>query len=363
MNDFDPIPPPTLPPPVGPPRLPPSPPPSPPRKRRSGCLTGSLIAIAIVGLLVMTSVILAVVQNLTGGGDLLPRRVDDMKDIHEDVVMRGTTAKKLVIISINGIIMPGTGKSRDNSPSDNIIRQLRKAGSDDRVAAVILDMNTPGGAVTATDEIHHEMQKLRQRGIILLTCMRTIAASGGYYLAAGTDYIVANRLTLTGSIGVIIGGYNYHGLFDRIGLQSEVYKSGKHKDILNMGRVREAEETALIQALVDETYHEFALIVSEGREIALEDVKNGPIGDAAIFSGRQAKELGLVDELGYLEDAIERAGEMADAVDAQVVRYTQEPSLSDLLLSLMHESLPEMLPGSPGLIKKGRPYYLCPTVL
>jgi protease-4 len=194
--------------------------------------------------------------------------------------------------------------------------------------------------------------------------MRSVAASGGYYLAAGTDYIVANRLTLTGSIGVIIGGYNYAELFDMIGLKSENYQSGEMKDMLNMARQRTAEEKKLIQELVDEIHHEFATIVADGRpDLEIDDVKSGPIGEAQIFSGKKAKELGLVDELGYFEDAVVKARELAKAANATIVRYTYRPTLGNLLFSLKSPGtglLGRLLPEEQQIVKKGRLYFLLP---
>ena len=232
----------------------------------------------------------------------------------------------------------------------------------------MLDRNTPGGEVTATDEVHHEMQKLRAAGIKIVSCMRTVAASGGYYLAAGSDHIVANRLTITGSIGVVIGGMNYAGLLEKIGVAPEVYTSGALKDMLSPMRKRdpndlEDPEVQLIRAMVAETHNEFATIVAEGRpDLTLEQVKTGPIGDAAIFSGARAKELGLVDQLGYLEDAIDKAQELASLSNPTVLRYGRVQKISDLLFGKQETpaTLAELLSPHGPVIQKGQLYYLYP---
>ena len=135
-------------------------------------------------------------------------------------------SSKLAVIDINGVIVPG-------KQSDAIIEMLREAGNDTAVKGIILNMDTPGGGVTATDVIYHEVQKLRQNGKKVVTCMQSVAASGGYYLAAGSDYIVANKTTITGSIGVIISTWNGQEMLDKIGIKPQVFKSGRLKDGLS----------------------------------------------------------------------------------------------------------------------------------
>ncbi len=334
------------------------------KSKFNGCFFVSIMTVGVV-LLFIIAVTVLIFKTAKGSAAtrIFSGSNQEIKDIQETVVADGDSDDKIVIISITGIIFGGDGISRQHSSSNKIIRQLRKAKQDPKVVAIILDMNTPGGGVTATDEIHHELQKVRESGIKILTCMRTMAASGGYYLAAGTDYVIANRLTLTGSIGVIIGGYNYADLFQKIGLQSEIYKSGKFKDILNMARTREESEARLIQDLVDETYAEFAEVVATGRNLTLDEVTSSPIGDARIFSGRQAQKLGLVDALGYLEDTIEAAIEMANTESPTIIRYAPKYSITDLLFSFAADSISQALPGKPGFIQKGTLYYLSPLAL
>lgn len=327
-----------------------------------GCLVAVFSFFIVSGLILAVIVGLVFAKSMKQDASIMTFK-PGADGVRERVIDDGTGTKKIAVINIQGIIYPGDGVSRTNSPAESIIQQVKKAQEDASVVAVVLDMNTPGGAVTATDEIHHELMKLRTQGKPIVTCMRTVAASGGYYLAAASNYIIANRLTLTGSIGVILGGYNYHGLIERFGIQSEVYKSGKFKDILNMGRPRQEDEAKVIQALVDETYLEFAQIVATGRGMELEKVTTGSIGDGSIFSGRKAQELGLVDGLGFFEDALAKAKELANAPDADVVRYYSTHSFADFFLSLQTNVLSELLPGHPGVVTPGTPYYLCPLAL
>ena len=328
-----------------------------------GCLVTLSIGMLLCGLLLFVVLTVILIKTFTGPSKILSSLKDERANIAEKVITKGESAKKIIVISVHGIIYSGKNLTREHSSSEILIQQLKKAHEDPEAVAIVLDMNTPGGSVTATDEVYHELLKVRKQEKKVLTCMRTIAASGGYYLAAGTDYVFANRLTLTGSIGVIIGGYNYAGLFENLGVKSEIYKSGKLKDILNMGRPRKENEVQIIQDLVDETHMEFAKIVSDGRNLELEKVLTGKIGDAGIFSGRTAKDLGLVDELGYLEDAIEKAKELTDTKDPSVILYTPHYSLTDWFFASVFDVLVNVFPGYPGIVKKGHPYYICPLAL
>jgi protease-4 len=309
-----------------------------------------VLLLLIPGIAVIGLIGLGLMANTAGG----MAGADPL--IIEQVVERGEGSKKVVIVAVNGIIQ--SGPVNIGASTEMMKRILKQIADDENVAAVVLDMNTPGGEVTATDEIYHEIQKIRKdRNIPFVTCMRSVAASGGYYLAAGTDHIVANRLTLTGSIGVLMGGYNYHGLFEKIGVKSELYTSGKQKDMLNMARPRGAAESAYIQAMVDEMFHEFATIVSEGRNLSIDEISGF---EAAIFSGKEAKEVGLVDQLGYLEDAIAKAAELADLEDPPVIRYGRRPSFTEMLFMKSQPANPLGQLGVATQVKPGIPYFLTP---
>ncbi len=334
-----------------------------PKHGARGCLWGCGIS-AIVFVILVIAVAIAGVAGLDLGGaspNLFSSLTKEPDAIEETVIQSGNGKAKIAVIDVYGMIHSGTSPSSMSSPSGPLINQIEKARKDFDVKAVVLDMNTPGGEVTATDEVWHALQQLREEGKPVVTCMRAIAASGGYYLASGTDHIVANRLTLTGSVGVIIGGYNYAELFKKIGLESELYIGGEMKDVLNMARERTPEEIALIQGLVDETYNEFVKIVAAGRPLSEADIKEH-IG-ARIFSGAQALELQLVDDLGYIDDAIEAARQQAEIEEPAVVRYGYIPSLGSLLFGMAaNDAKPvvELLPEEQRLVKKGRLYFLTP---
>lgn len=208
------------------------------------------------------------------------------------------TGKKVAIVEVHGVI----GNSSD------IIRQLRKYAEDSSVPTVVLDIDSPGGAVAPSQEIYEEVNKLREKGKKVVASMGTVGASGGYYVACAADTIVANPGTITGSIGVIFQFPVAEELLKKIGLKFEVVKSGEIKDVGTYARSMTEKERKSLQLVVDDTYEQFVEVITTSRDMSKEDVLK--IADGRVFTGRQAKKLGLVDELGNLQDAIKIAGEM-----------------------------------------------------
>lgn len=203
--------------------------------------------------------------------------------------------EKVGVVEISGVI----------TESKEIINSIKKYREDDSVKAIVLRIDSPGGAVGPSQEIFREVRKTIGKKKII-TSMGTVAASGGYYIAAGTDGIMANPGTITGSIGVIIGFTNFEEILQKIGLYPVVIKSGEYKDIGSPVRKMTEKEKKLLQAFVDDTYMQFVDAVSKGRKMDIAKVK--AIADGRIFTGEMAKKLGLVDRLGNIEDAIEWAG-------------------------------------------------------
>jgi len=192
------------------------------------------------------------------------------------------------------------------------------------VKGLLLYLNTPGGEVTASDKIYHAAKKFSDTGRPVVAYMDTVAASGGYYIACAADVIVANETSITGSIGVIIGGVNAKSMFDKIGVKDQTFKSGAFKDTMSMAREMREDERAYIQDLVNEMYEKFAGIVSEAREIPMETLKNG-IADGRIFQGSTAKTVGLVDQNGYpsIGDFLSILGVKAQKAEAIKVDWGQ----------------------------------------
>jgi len=227
--------------------------------------------------------------------------------------------EKIAVVDIKGVITSSRG----------IVEQIEKLKEDGDVKAIILRINSPGGGVGPSQEIYREVLRAKEKKKIIAS-MESVAASGGYYVACAADIIVANPGTITGSIGVVMEFSNVEDLLKKIGLRSYVIKSGKHKDIGSPLREMTSEEKVILQSVIDSVHSQFVRAVAEGRN--MEERKVRRIADGRIFSGEQAKELGLVDRLGSLQDAIEMAAEMIGIEGKPVVVYPKKKlSLYELL--------------------------------
>lgn len=230
---------------------------------------------------------------------------------------------KVAIIDVEGMILNAkTGNlfSEGDNPVSLFRERLDAMADNPDVKAVVLRLNSPGGAVTASDIMYHDLLKFREKtGIPVVACMMDVAASGAYYLAMACDCVYAHPSTVTGSIGVIMTLYNASGLFQKIGLESNPIKSGPNKDLGNPGRPMTPEERAILQGVVNCFYGQFVHVVAEGRHMPEERVRE--LADGRVYSGIEAKELGLIDQVGHLEDAIATAKELACLKDARVVAY------------------------------------------
>ncbi len=237
--------------------------------------------------------------------------------------------EKVGIIEITGII----------KDSKNVIHNLKRFREDDSIKAIVLRIDSPGGGVGPTQEIFREIRKTVSKKKVVAS-MGAIAASGGYYVAAGTDGIVANPGTITGSIGVIIGFTNFQELLNKIGLVPVVVKSGEYKDTGSPLRKMTDDEKKILQDLVNTIHTQFVMAISEGRKLERSKVES--LADGRIFSGEEAKHLGLVDRLGNLEDAIKWAGTMGGIKGKISTVYAREKKLS-LLKYLTDSSVKELV--------------------
>ena len=280
------------------------------------------------------------------------------------------SGNKIVVVDVNGVILNQSSPSPVYSVADAefICDQLKYIASDKSVKAVIMNIDSPGGEVVASDNIHHHIRKLRrENNIPVIASMNSLAASGGYYISAPCSYIIANRLTLTGSIGVIIETYKYYDLFTKLGVRSEVYKSGPMKDILDGSRPSTEAEKQIIQKLVNESYNEFVKIVAEGRKgLTVEKIKGTEIGDGRVFNGEEAFKLGLVDKLGFFEDAVDKAAELGNTKgNYKLIRYSKPFSFSQLFSELKGPSsaISLSLPGTERRagLEAGKMYFLPPS--
>lgn len=250
--------------------------------------------------------------------------------------LSGSGSNKIAVINVEGTINDADLPFDPFSPSattvtpSKIHEQLDQAKNDSAVKAVILKINSPGGSAVASDEIYQDIVRFKnETHKKVLVSMGDMAASGGYYIASSADKIVANQSTITGSIGVLASLYNLKGLYDKLGVQNEVYKTGPYKDLFSEGRDRTPEEKAIIQSLLDDSISQFVARVATGRGMSIDKVKS--LADGRIFSGKQAKDNGLVDELGNLSKAVEMAKSLSNIKEATVVEYTSSSFLSSIL--------------------------------
>jgi len=212
----------------------------------------------------------------------------------------------IAVLIVDGVITEGEESSGfgggSGATARSLIKSIKEIRNDDAVKAVLIRINSPGGSAAASQAIFDELIKLKkEKGVKIVASMGDMAASGGYFIAAAADKIVANPATLTGSIGVIMHLANYQGLMDKVGVKSVTIKAGRLKDIASPDRPMTAEEKALLQSIVDDTYDQFLTAVAQGRKMTMAQVK--PLAEGKIYTGRQALKVKLVDQLGNGEDA------------------------------------------------------------
>ena len=213
------------------------------------------------------------------------------------------------IITIDGVIGAGGGGIFGAGQGDYLLGELRRA-ADDPIRALVVRINSPGGTAASSQEIYSELMRVREKGKIVVVSMGDLAASGGYMVACAADHILANPATLTGSIGVITDVTNLEGLYDLLGIEYEVIKSGQFKDMLSPARSLTELERELLSEMIDDIYEQFIDTIVQGRGLDRNEVL--PYADGRLLTGRQALDVGFVDELGGLYDAIERATQLAE---------------------------------------------------
>ena len=225
----------------------------------------------------------------------------------------------VAVVKLYGVIQTSSDQSvfGPQRGADNTVAQLKKLGKNKNVKAVVLRINSPGGTVGASQEVYSELIKLKKKGIKIVASMADVCASGGVYAAVAADKILANKGTITGSVGVIFSVSNFKQLMEKVGMRSYAIRSGKFKDIGSYSRDMTAEEKTLLQEIVDSTYQQFLSTVVEGRGLKEEDVKKW--ADGRIFNGEQALKNKLIDQLGTFEDAIELAHELAGLEEHNII--------------------------------------------
>jgi protease-4 len=306
--------------------------------------------------------------------------------LDEAILEDNDASHKIAVIDVDGIISSRALDQSGFTMADLIKTQLERAQEDEKVKAVVLRVDSPGGEVLASDEIYRvitDFQNESKKPVV--ASMGNLAASGGYYISAPCRWIVANDLTITGSIGVIMQTWNYRQLMNKVGLRPQVYQSGKFKDMLSGDRdlaqipAEDLEqEREMVDGLINETYNRFKEIVAEGREQAHRLNKDegkelaenwADYADGRILSGAQAYEYGFVDSLGNFQDAVKKAAELGnigEAKNANLIRYQQRYDLSDIF-NIFGKSESQVIKVDLGMdtpkLQPGLLYFLLPTVI
>ncbi len=286
---------------------------------------------------------------------------------HKEKILLQGGSDRICVIDIKGVI---ARQENAGVCTPKVIALLKQIEKDSTIKALILDMDSPGGEVIASDEINSAIWKLRNaRNIPVITCMHSMGASGGYYIASATDYIIANRMTFTGSIGVIMSSVNATELMDKIGLKSTAFTSGDMKDMLSPTRPMTEKELAYTKAMIHETFTEFAKVVAKGREAfkTHEEVMAAEFADGRVLSGAAALGYGLVDELGGFDEAVAKACELAKIENPTIMQLQPKQSLMDILMSANTQvkplSLNGILPIQATSLEAGKLYYIAPQAI
>ena len=254
--------------------------------------------------------------------------------VYETPIENGAMDNRIALVSVEGTILDvGSGSWWEEVQYNHqgFMAQLDSILNDDTVKGVVLEVNSPGGGVIESAEIHEKLVQIKeQREIPIYVSMGTYAASGGYYIAAPADKIFAQKETITGSIGVIMQAINYEELAEKVGIKFETIKSGQHKDMLGGSRASTEEEKAMLQEIIDESYEDFVDVIEQGRGMTEAEVK--AVADGRILGGTQAVRAGLVDDIGKLDDTIAALRADYGLEDAQLFEYTTtNDSLGSLL--------------------------------
>ncbi|TDL98586.1 signal peptide peptidase SppA [Macrococcus brunensis] len=251
----------------------------------------------------------------------------DTGELAESSLEGDDLGHRIARIEVDGVIQDTGSPSlfaEEGYNHETMMKELEQIKEDESIKGVLMVVNSPGGGVYESAEIHNKIEELKKSGKKIYVTMKNIAASGGYYISAPADKIFASRETLTGSLGVIMQSMNYKELADKYGVKFNTIKSGAHKDIMSPTKEMDAEERKILQSLVDESYGEFVRVISDGRGMSQAEVRK--LADGRVYSGLQAQKNGLVDELGLEEDALSALKKEIKANDAEVIEFAPADS-------------------------------------
>lgn len=289
--------------------------------RRAGLLLGGLLTLTFA----------------SGCGTYHPRFVESFVLPHVEGFSSG--ADRILLVPLQGTILldgeSGGFGPREEGVLERVTRDLRRASRDPRVKAVVLHVNTPGGGVTASDILRREVEAFRKTGRPVVVYAESLNASGGYYVSTAADRIVSNPTTVTGSIGVIAMYFNVEGLLGKVGVQETSFTSGPHKDMTGLFRKMTGDETRIFQGIVDELYGRFVDSVAAGRpKLTREHVT--ALADGRVYTTSQALENGLVDQVGYLEDAVATAQGLAGLAKKSIRLVSYERVHQGLVVEILN---------------------------
>jgi len=322
--------------------------------KKGGCFSVFLILILCFSLL-LNLIFISILQ--TKKAPSAPLALEE-EFVGGDFAMKDV---KIALIHLRGLISQDEGGTFTQNTVEDMKVQLKAAREDKKVKGIIVAINSPGGEVNASDVIYHEIRLTRNVKPVVIY-MESMAASGGYYSAVGGSYLMANDLTITGSIGVIMESFLVKDLMEKVGIKALTFKSGKMKDLLNPTREMTPEEQAFIQGLIDETYNKFVSIVAKERHMDINKLKNN-LADGRIFMGQDALKNGLIDGLGYFEDAFNKCKELSKVPSARLIRYVPPFKFSNLFRLFSKEMIPNINLSPRPLqwpISSGHLYYLYP---
>ncbi len=316
---------------------------------------------------IVALILILTIAGCTPRIKLFPDGAEPLKEF----VIEGKTSQKILVIPIHGFISDRPEKGfLTSGPGmvQEIVSQLRLAERDKNVKAVLLKIDSPGGTTTASDMLYREIVDFKERtGVRVVAVLMGVAASGGYYIALAADHIIAHPTTITGSIGVIFLHPGISGLMEKIGVDVRVSKSGENKDMGSPFRMATKEETLILQRVIDEFGARFVDLAAERRQLDPKQV--AAIRTARIFTSREALDLSLIDRIGYLKDAVDKAKSIASLdEESRVILYRRTEHPDDNL----YNSTTNRLAGiSPPLVHLGIPeglaafrtgfYYLWPA--
>lgn len=324
-----------------------------------GCLV-TILVLAALGVLCFVALIGAVVLSaMAGRGEAKTGAVQ----LREMQVSGPSGAPKVAVIPVQGVIYGGASPGRELTPVTLTAARLERAARDSRVKGVLLQVDSPGGGITASDILHRRIQQFRKgpKGKPVVVLMGDVAASGGYYIAAPADRIVAHPTTVTGSIGVMMPLYDMTGLMEKVGVRNESLTTGPYKDIgspfVEKSEEQRRKEREILRGIIDSMYERFIDVVAAGRGLEPQAVRQ--LADGRIFTSAQARDQGLVDEIGYRSDAVEALKELSGTQEVQLVEYRRVLSLSDMIASFAAgANLSVRLPGGMDLLQYARPMYM-----